>query len=446
MKILVEITTGLPVHDAKIFSPVLNRIFAPFLDFPSYFLTLPQPKEALLSWIVWLLLIWSFIAYFKFRVPLREKITLTIRGGIVIVFSFSLFILFSIFFPIPQSRIQTDRKGEVFIDLHSHTIYSHDGIATPLKSLLRYTNSGFQAWAVTEHDHIGPAAEIIRKELKEKRADAIVINGQEINFQRAHLNILGITQDIEKREHDNLSSLIESVHKQGGAVIVPHYWAEIKSPFNMKELADAGVDGFEIAGFASVPLTKHKQQEIIAFCRKEGLPAISGSNWHGWGAPSFLWTGFQTEGWAEMDKFAREDSIIEALRKREAERFRVLGYPQRYPCNYLFEPFIGPIHYFSTLKPCAVLSYLFWAPILFLIIRFIKRRRQIAFFIWSFIGLTLMLKGLFIFTVWKNVSEVNKILPDISKGLLFFAMLSFFLALTNVKRLRRPPVNEQDIS
>jgi hypothetical protein len=119
----------------------------------------------------------------------------------------------------------------------------------------------------------------------------------------------------------------------------------------MEDLADAGVDGFEIAGNASVYLTPEKQKEIINLCRKKGLVMVGVTNWHGWGHYCNVWTGFKIKNWAQMNMVSRERAVISALKNHETERFRVIGYPQKEfsTIHYIFEPFVGFYSYFLSL-------------------------------------------------------------------------------------------------
>jgi hypothetical protein len=440
-KMLIDIETGLPVHNAEIVSPVLNQLFAPFFDFPSYFLTMPEPKIQLLSWAVWLTTVWIIYWLIRQRGCRMKKIITLLRGILVIAVSLILFILYSIFVPLPQYRITSRNPDEVFLDLHSHTIYSHDGIVTPQRSFLWHINYGFDGWSTTEHDWIGNAPSIQREIILNKSLAATVIPGEEVNFKKVHLNLLGIREDVDTKRYKNIADLIENVHLQGGAVVVPHYWAETQSPSFMKDLAEAGVDGFEIAGNASIPLTYEKQQEIIALCRDEGLVMLSGTNWHGWRNFCTVWTGFKVEGWAQMSIEERERVVIEALRNRETSRFRVIGYRQRFPASivhYIFEPFLGFFFYFTSTGIWQILSWLFWVVVIFFIIRSIKNKRLIAISLWSAISLLLVIKSGLVLNTWRTVADVNNILPDVAKGLLFMAVVTACLALTNLKIRKKP--------
>lgn len=437
MRILIDIATGSPISDVELASPLVNQICAPFFDFPSYFLTLPHPEAQLLSWLAWLSAIWIIFALIRLKGPLKKKILPLARGMIAVTVSFALFIIYCLLFPLPQYRLESKNPDEVFLDLHSHTIYSHDGIATPERSFHWHLNHGFNGWATTEHDWIGDAPLIQQELIKKNSLAAVAIAGQEVNFKKAHLNLLGIKEDVDTARYKNLEDLIEEVHRQGGAVVVPHLWAETKSPFSMKDLSEAGVDAFEIAGNASIPLSQEAQQEIIALCREEGLIMVSGTNWHGWRNFCTVWTGFRAENWGQLDMAGRERAIIDALRNRETGSFRVIGYRQKFPASpvhYVFEPFTGLFSYFTSINKWQQLSWLFWAAIICFLLSRIKNKRLTVLFLWSVISLMLAVKSILVFNTWKTVADINKALPEVNKGLLLIAAVTICLALTNLKK------------
>jgi len=433
---LINVETGSAVNDAEIIIHILNKIFAPFFDLPSYFLTLPYPRTQIISWLLWLLAVWVIYSLIRLKGRWTKKSLSLFRGMTVITVSFLLFILYCIFCPLPQNLLKSKNPDEFFIDLHSHTIYSHDGIVTPERSFYWHVNHGFNGWATTEHDWIGGAPAIQKKIIQKNFIDAAVIEGEEISFKGIHLNLLGIKENIDAKKYKDLDGMVEDVHNQGGAVIVPHLWAETRSTYSMDDLYEAGVDGFEIAGNASVYLTQERQQEIIAFCQKKGLVMVSGTNWHGWRNSCNVWTGIRSEDWKQMDMKSREKYIISSLRDREVNRFRVIGYPQKRTSNihYIFEPFTGFYFYFLSLDIWQKLSWLFWILVIYFLLRLLKGKRYSALILWSVITLVLLAKSISVHSIWKTVSEYNDILPDITKGFLIMTLVTTTLALTNIRR------------
>ena len=443
---LINVASGSLAENVEFITPVAAQIFAPFLDFPFYFFNFTEPKLQLSSWLLWLLAIWSVLALIRLKKPGFKKCLRLLRGVIAIIVSFLLFILYLLLFPLPQHRLKSGNPDEVFLDLHSHTIYSHDGIASLEESILWHLNCGFAGWATTEHNRIG-AAPVAQEEMLEKNSlDALVIAGVELNFNGTHLNLLGIEKEIDKNQYKNLTDLVEAVHRQRGVVIVPHFWAKKKPPSSLQDLAKAGVDGFEIAGNCSLPLQPELKKEIIALCQKQNLLMVGGSNWHGWGSFCNVWTGFKLHPHLSPPPLrgriekgggrAREKVILDALREKANSHFRVLALPKKSysKYHYIFEPFMGSFFYFCSLNDWQRVSWVFWVLLACFSLCSIKDKRKLAIFLWSAISLILALKGISFLNIWQLVSQVNNILPLVSKGLFLMAGLTALLALTDIKK------------
>ena len=435
---LINAQTGLKAENVNLTVPLSAKLFAPFLDFPFYFYNFAEPKLQLSSWLIWFLAIWLIVGVIKSKSPPLKKGLSLLRGIVVIIVSFLLFVLYLFLFPLPQYSLKTENPNEIFLDLHSHTIYSHDGSATLERSILWHLNCGFDGWATTEHNWIG-AAPIAQEEMLRKNSiDGFVIPGEEINFNGSHINVLGIKKDIDKNRYESLSDLVKAVHRQKGAVIVPHFWGKEKPPLSSEELAKANVDGFEIAGYSSRPLKPKLKKEIIALCKKQGLVMVGGTNWHGWGSFCDVWTGFRIDNWQKLNKKARKKTILEALRKREVSRFRVITYPKKFytKSHYVFEPFIGTFSYLCSLNNWQRISWFFWLLIICSFLRLIKDKRQIAIFLWLLVSLILIAKGISFLNTYQMVNTVNNILPSASRWLFLMAIATLLLAITNKKERR----------
>jgi len=437
---IIDLETGLPAEEVELICPFIAQMAAPFFDLPFYFLTLQQPKNQLMSWFLWLAISWLIFSFFKIRGTPVKRVYSFLRGLVVIAVSFTFFIIYCILFPPPQCRLKGTNPDEIFMDLHSHTLYSHDGLVTSERSLKWHLEAGFHAWAVTEHDWIGGSPAIQREMLMKKDIDALVIPGMEISFQDVHLNLLGIEKCFNISGYKSIGELVKAVHLQEGAVILPHFWTERKSPFSMEDLSAAGVDGFEIAGSASVPLAPEVQKDIVSFCRRKGVAMVSGTNWHGWRNFCGSWTGFNAPGWKQMDCESREKMVINALRKRNNTDFRVVGYAVRLPstASQFFEPFTGFLRYFFSLTIWQKLSWIFWAVIIYFFFKHVKNRRRLSIFLWFFITAVLLAKSSSIYAVWGTVGAINEILPEVSEFLMAAAAVTFLLGVTNLgkKELR----------
>jgi len=419
-------------ENIKVIKPLAVRFFTPFTDFPLYFINLSSPERQLLYWFIWLSAIWLVLVILK-----HKKIKEFIRGIFIILIVLLLTVIYGIFLPVQRYKLIPKGSDDILIDLHSHTIYSHDGIATPAYNLQWHKNYGFNCWAVTEHDYTGPAKILQEAMIRQNNIPSVCIPGQEIKFKGIYLNILGIEKTINPKEFNDLSELIKRVHSQGGAVIAPHIWAEKRATQSLEELALAGIDGLEIAGNSSVPLTQEKQKELIEFCKRNGIVMVSGTNWHGWNNLCNVWTSFRIEGWKEMEPEEIEDAVINGLRNRDIDRFRVITYQYNYaPKNPIFEPLKILYFYITSIDRLQRFFFIFWLTILYIIFHSVKDRRKLTGMVWLAIALLLFLKGVYFLEEWHRVRIVNEILPDVSKGLFTMAAITLILSLTPLKRKR----------
>ncbi|MCM8761809.1 MAG: glycosyltransferase family 39 protein [Candidatus Omnitrophica bacterium] len=417
------------VKDIKVIKSFAVKVFPPFTDFPLHFTNLSHPKIQLLSWFIWLSGIWTILMIIR-----KEKIQKIVRRIFLVFLFLSLLVIYGIFLPVQRYKLVPKSYDTVLIDLHSHTIYSHDGIGTPSYNLQWHKNYGFHCWAVTDHKNVYVGAILQEDIIKRNSLPVAVIPAQEIYLKGIYLNLLGIEKDVNPKEFDDLKELVDTVHSYGGAVIVPHIWSEKKSRISLEEIAAAGVDGFEIVGISSVPLTREKQRKIIELCRRKKKVMISGTNWHGWNNLCNVWTSFKVDNWNNLAPEERKEIVVEAIRKEEIDRFRVITYHYNYaPKNIIFTPFTWVYSYISSLDKVQRFFWIFWVVLLYLVFTLIKERRQVVMAIWFLISTLLFLKAIYLFELYLPIKEANDILSDVCKGLLIFSLITLFMGLSNTK-------------
>lgn len=422
-------------NNIEIIKPLSIKIFAPFTELPLHLINMAYPKGELLSWFIWLSIIWALYAIK--RLKKQGKIKKLIRGFTAIFISLLLFAVYGIFTPIQRYKLVPKNNAAVLLDLHSHTIYSHDGLVTPAYNMKWHYNYGFKCWAITEHNNAGAATILQENIIRKHRLPLSAIPSQEVKFKGVYFNLLGIEKNINPKNFNTPKELIDNIHNSGGAVIIPHIWAVKKTQITLKELVDAGVDGFEITGISSVPLTLEKQREIINLCQENNLVMVSGTNWHGWNNLCTDWTSFETENWEELTLKERKDAVITALKDKEINRFRAITYQYNYPPNNIvLAPLQTTFSYITSLDKTQQFLWIFWIILIYLTLNLIRDKRRIVMAIWLVFSALLFLKSIYFFELWLSVREMNNILLDINKGLLTLSLITLFMGLTNFKRTK----------
>lgn len=290
----------------------------PFVGLPDYLLSFQHIKSVAASILL------LFLIFFMFFIRSKKLHTRIIAVAFYSLLSFVIVVAYTVLFPVPKHKLIKNNNDYLLVDFHSHSTYSHDGIATVRQGVKWHARHNFDAFYLTDHS-VNRYAEIPRdmKRLKSK-----ILPGEEVQDREGnHLLIIGLDRSISDFLTEDPASLetkrlTETAHKNGGAVIVAHWWHEKGSGLN--DLYASGVDGFEIYGREKTPLTAKTQKALLDFCREKNIIATGGSNWHGWGARNDVWTAIKLPGWQELDVSQLNKKIVDAIRNKRAGLFEVL--------------------------------------------------------------------------------------------------------------------------
>lgn len=432
----IDGVTGLPLEGYEIKIPLAAYILEPFVGVSQYFWRFTDFRFQTLSWLVWVIL-------FYLLLNLRKKINIfeRLKGLFKVIISFTLICLFIVLVPLPQYSLQPENPEEILIDLHSHTTYSHEGIATPEQNIRWHLAHGFDAWAITDHPRTIEGAKRAREIVRERYPQAVIITGQEIKCykgrQGENFLLLGIDEVIDERKYDREISKITNLvrRKYRGTVVVPHWW---KTKFHtLEELANSGVDGFEIYTARTLGPERTTREAIKNACRENNLIMLGSTNWHGWGNASHIWTSIRIADWPNLNNKEKEETILAALRDRKANLFKVIVYDRIEPQNrvrYLFEPFVGTFYYFSSLNGFQFLSWIIWS-IIFYFLFYLVRIKPIVFNL-CVIGIALFFfsRGIIFLNLWVRYLEYNEILFGLGNILLLSGALLLIIGIPPLVR------------
>ncbi|KAF8468324.1 Polymerase/histidinol phosphatase-like protein [Kalaharituber pfeilii] len=251
-----------------------------------------------------------------------------------------------------KRRLQEKEEREeeaysVFLEMHTHTTHS-DGDLSPEQVVDWALAYGFNAVVVSDHNTLsgGLAAQKYANERYNTPAETsiLVIPAIEYTTCRIHMALIGLTKPIPPPSaawpsDEDLQSVIEQTHAQGGIVVVNHIpWSlGTENGYNVpviqhhpskEDLVKWGVDAFEILHARTLDLP------TLLFARKHKMPLISSTDLH---SPEEV-----PHGWTVLkDTPLTIPAILKRLRKGETgfvmhpvDTGKVVQYP---PDNHDFD-------------------------------------------------------------------------------------------------------------
>jgi predicted metal-dependent phosphoesterase TrpH len=160
----------------------------------------------------------------------------------------------------------------VKIDLHIHSKYSHDGVLEPEEIVRLARQRGLGGVAITDHNTIRGGEETKRFE----SSDFQVIIGAEIMTDKGEVTGLFLSREIDSRR---LDEVVAEIRAQGGMVIVPHPFDELRrSAFRMTDQYASLVDAVE--GFNARCILERYNRRAVEFAARHHLPVVGGSDAH----------------------------------------------------------------------------------------------------------------------------------------------------------------------
>ncbi len=388
--ILLSLCAALPIHpqgpfDARDYS-VIPGIR---LEFPGHLAMVeplmaplhilagaPDYRLACLSTLIWVVIAaaaWRFLGVFQTQQPSSLGIRI-LRAAATAGISLSVILLwfcFTLAVRIPGWRLVVDDPHTLVADLHSHTFGSHDGLVSGPESLANHAAAGFNVVAISEHGYPAGAFNTERDKLNPPASTPGVITGQEFLFSRSggHWLALGLKSDYQNhlnRHHKDFPScFIDYIHQnQHGAMIAMGYKLR---PDEAQMLADAGIDGFEIANFGHPNLPSDVREAIVNVARERGVALVASSDWHGWGGVSRTWTVIRNPASPKGTQISKSDQVIQKLRERGTSDVipvvaGYLGPPSIW--RVVFSPFTETFRYAAELSLARVISWWVWMVVL----------------------------------------------------------------------------------
>ena len=164
------------------------------------------------------------------------------------------------------------RPGLVRADLHSHTMYSPDGVMSPSDIIAACLKAGIDCLAVTDHNAIAGAIGVAMQ------APFPVIVGEEVKTSEGEIIGLYLKEAVPKKL--SAEETIRLIKEQGGLVYVPHPFDPLHTTpaYGLLARNAANIDIIEVYNPRITFTAFNEQARRLA--RKYGIPGGAGSDCH----------------------------------------------------------------------------------------------------------------------------------------------------------------------
>lgn len=389
-----------PLRDASTFEPVSYAhlvlsagylLLAPVCDvFDTLSLVSLRQHIAILASLVVLFIAWrSWRGARRGTTPWREvKATAVAFVALVAVYAAGVFV------PRPMAALAVEsplNDAVLVADFHSHTRYSHDGAPWfgPEANRRWHRRAGYDVAYVTDHRTVRGAQEGIAGNPDEAGQATMLLQGLEVVWNGAHVNLLGAERayrgltDPNLRDVDSASLAMASIVPDHEPVVVFTFPGELRRLHRAAGPGTAGVRAIEIVDGSPRGLgeTRRERMAINALADSLQIALVAGTDNHGWGYTAPAWTLIQIPGWRGMGTDSLAEAIDQVIRTRGVEATRVV---ERREANTGFSPWrlaatlpLVAVRMFTMLSENERVSWLIWIWGIVLL-RFAWRRRRPA--------------------------------------------------------------------
>jgi hypothetical protein len=343
---------------------LIEPFFAPLLIIGGA----PNFLVAAVSVLLWVFLgagAWGMVAEIRARKKKRPfGVALAgMQSALIGTSSLLLLLFLFVIARVPGWRLVLGDPNVIVADLHTHTVISHDGLVSLRTNLEWHASCGYDMEALTEHDNLA-AHKIPGESPSEAARLPAFLSGLEVHAGPGAM-ALGICRntDLKLGPTADTASFMKQIHQGcGGAVfILP---LKNLTAAHIAQLADDGVDGFEIANCGHPGLPPKLRRELLATCRARGLILLADTDWHGWSGLTRTWNVIKVAGASGLSPAKRAEAVLDKLRAHDTADFipvvaGTMGQPSR--ARAVFAPIVETVRYGMELSPARVISWWAWA-------------------------------------------------------------------------------------
>lgn len=391
----VDPRTDLPVEGVHLVFSLRDSVVEPFTALFHLLETLPDYKQGIIVFLIWIVIA-VFLLFFRRSRRQGESPGMAMRCGIraamVAMLLYGIYICTALTSHFPNWSIAKDNPGVVVADLHSHSIYSHDGVIAASSNMLLHKQRGYDLVAFTEHvNPWGPYTVNYSK----GEGLAVALAGIEIpvyyggNF---YLIALGMERNTplpnglawsKGTRHPmapkhlpsylwNVQKFIDVVHSHHGIVFTVAFHLNAS---DVAALAESGVDGFEYINFGHPPLTDEVRQALPMAQQRFGVALLACNDWHGWTGALNVWTLIYPAAGSGLS--SPDEVTLAALRGHDTRDIvPAVAYPV-HPMSWqelVAAPLTAVYAYGRTISGWQLLSWWLWAALLTVMVKLWRQR------------------------------------------------------------------------
>jgi predicted metal-dependent phosphoesterase TrpH len=184
------------------------------------------------------------------------------------------------------------------IDLHTHTVFSGDGVSSPEDLISAARVKGLQSIAVTDHNTCDAVTYMLEKGLMRKDGLAVdgflVVPGVEVTTADGHLLCVGTTlPNPHKLKGRPAREVCDVIHEHGGLAIPPHPYDLFRAGIRFATLETLAIDAIEV--FNAATTLRRYNRYAFKYAQLRGLPMTAASDAHHAAAVGTAYTILNTE-------------------------------------------------------------------------------------------------------------------------------------------------------
>jgi predicted metal-dependent phosphoesterase TrpH len=183
------------------------------------------------------------------------------------------------------------------VDLHLHSIFSHDGQSTLQALIDRSHECGLDRIALTDHNTVAGALELAR------RAPSLAIVGEEAKTVEGEVIGLFITRPL--RPFLRPEEVLDQIHADGGITYLPHPLDRRRSHFRPERIVELA-DRIDIIETYNAWCDASANQAAAQLASELGKVAATGSDAHSAHELGRIWM--------EMDEYEDSHDFLDKLR------------------------------------------------------------------------------------------------------------------------------------